>query len=269
MRYAFVSHTLPKLELADLLSLAREHGYDAVELRIQGNHAHGVELDLPPEERRRVRERVQAGGVGICCLATTCGMLDVEHAREQYETMVRAIDLAGDVGASAIRVWPGYVPDDMSRNGAARLIASPLRAVADRARDRGVTVCLETDATWSAPERMRQIMEQVDHPAIGVNWDTSHTAHDGACEVEEFFGAVGPWVRHVHLNNSVAVPGKKWRKALPMGAEGIDIRGLIRLLKSASFDGHISLEWIDGPAEVALPRDLATLKEFEQSDNAS
>ena len=43
MKYSFMSFSCPELTLDEMLSMAKEFGYDGIEPRISSNHRHGVE----------------------------------------------------------------------------------------------------------------------------------------------------------------------------------------------------------------------------------
>ena len=51
MNYSFMSFSCPDLTLDEMLAVAKELGYDAIEPRGVSNHAHGVEPDTDAEQR--------------------------------------------------------------------------------------------------------------------------------------------------------------------------------------------------------------------------
>jgi sugar phosphate isomerase/epimerase len=51
---------------------------------------------------------------------------------------------------------------------------------------------------------------------------------------------------------------------LPIGQGAYDHRRVLELLQAEGYDGYLSGEWINWePYEVHLPRELATLKQYE------
>ncbi len=52
MRFGFMSSVAPGWTLDQLIAAAGEHGFEAVELRVEWGHAAAVGLDAPAAERR-------------------------------------------------------------------------------------------------------------------------------------------------------------------------------------------------------------------------
>jgi len=55
-----MSFSCPDASLADMLSLAQEFGYEGIEPRTGGIHAHGVELDTSADDRMRMLDVARA-----------------------------------------------------------------------------------------------------------------------------------------------------------------------------------------------------------------
>jgi len=205
MKYSFMTFSTPELALADVLAVAKRHGYDGIEPRLDQKHAHGIEVALSPDERKAVRDQSAASGVALACLATSLKFADPACAEDMIEATHARIDLAGDVGAPAIRVFGGKVPKGLARERAADAIVEGLRAVADHALQRGVTLCMETHDDWRDPAQVAGVLERVGHAFVGANWDVMHPVRAGKATVEESFDILGTWVRHVHFHDG-AVP---------------------------------------------------------------
>ncbi len=261
MRYAFMSFSAPKASFAELLDLARRHGYDGIEPRMDADHAHGVELDATDAERRGFRDAAEQAGVAIACLATSLRYADPADVAQAVEATGPRIDLAGDIGAATLRVFGGAIPEGLRRDQAIETVADALRAVADHAARREVTVCLETHDDWCDPSDVAEVLRRVDHPAVGANWDIMHPPRTGKASVEESFRALRPWVRHLHVHDGQF--GQTLQFA-PIGTGQIDHARAIELLLEAGYEGFLSGEWINWQApEDHLPREIATLRQLE------
>lgn len=263
MKYAFMSFSTPKLTLKEMLTLARELGYDGIEPRLDAGHAHGVEVAAEPDERDKIRRAADEGGVALACLAVSCQFADPAQAPTMIAEAHERIDLAGDVGAPRLRVFGGAFPENVTREQAVEQVAGSLRALADHAAERGVTVCMETHDAWCDPRHVAEVMKRVDHPAVAVNWDALHPVREGLATIDESFEALRPWIRHLHVHDALT-PQRRF-ELVPMGEGVADHKRVIELLKTISFDGYLSGEWIDWePHETHLPRELATLKGYER-----
>jgi sugar phosphate isomerase/epimerase len=261
MRYAFMSFSTPELSLAEMLAVAKEYGYDGVEPRIDANHRHGIEVAASSTERAALRDVAAASGLALACLATSLTYADPAHTASMLAQTHARLDLAGDLGVPTLRVFGGAIPQGVSREEALALLVASLRRVADHAAERAVTLVLETHDDWCDPQHIAAVMQQVDHPAVAVNWDIMHPVRMGLASIDESFAVLAPWVRHLHIHD--ATDGTT---LAPIGTGYIDHRRALELLASSRYDGFISGEWINWEDyRLHLPRELTTLKGYERA----
>jgi fatty-acyl-CoA synthase len=151
----------------------------------------------------------------------------------------------------------------MDRSQATELVVAALRAVADHAARRAVLVCLETHDSWSDPVHVREVMQRVDRPSIGVTWDVMHPVRAAGRTIDETFRLLEPWIMHVHMHDGVAQRDRL--EFRPIGTGDIDHRRVVDLLSLSGYRGYLSGEWIgwDAP-DMYLPRELAAMKQYER-----
>ncbi|MBT3375042.1 MAG: sugar phosphate isomerase/epimerase [Lentisphaerae bacterium] len=263
MKYAFMSFSCPELSLRDMLTLARDLGYDGVEPRVAAKHAHGIETDASASERSAARDLAAEIGTPFCCVATSCRYADPATTQENVDETLRSIDLAADIGAPTIRVFGGSIAEDLSREAAVELVAGALQSVAEHAADRGVTVCMETHDAWCDPCHVACVMTHVGHPAVAVNWDIMHPIRRGNSTMSEAFASLKDWVRHVHFHDGTSQASLS---LVPIGTGDIDHQTAVELLARMGYDGFLSGEWINWePYAEHLPRELAAMKAYESS----
>ncbi len=262
VKYAFMSFSCPQLALGELLATARRFGYDGVEPRLDAQHAHGIETTADAARRRAIRREVAASGVALAALATSCVYADPAKTEASVLHTRACLRLAAEIGAPRLRVFGGTMPADQTRDAAVAIVAGALRSLADEARAAGVDLCMETHDSWCRPADVVAVMQRVDHPAVGVNWDLMHPVRRGGVTMDEAFAALRPWIRHVHLHDGTPDPVR----LLPIGQGIVDHRRALELLAGMPFTGFLSGEWIgwSDPFEVHLPRELATLKDYER-----
>ncbi|GIX07468.1 MAG: hypothetical protein KatS3mg115_1871 [Candidatus Poribacteria bacterium] len=262
MRYAFMTFSTPDLSLKEVLDLARRLGYDGIEPRAASGHRHGIELETTPEQRRAIRDQVEASGVSLCCLAVSCRYADPATRTENLEQTRRYLELAADIGSPRLRVFGGKIGESLSRSQAIQLVADALAELAPFAAEHGVTLCMETHDDWCHPRDVAAVMEAVDHPNVGVNWDVLHPVRRKFATLEESFQVLRPWIRHLHVHDVDPNTGK----LTPIGTGMIDHRRLLELLASLDYDGYLSGEWIrwEVPYSEHLPQELATLRRYER-----
>ena len=261
MNYSFMTFSCPDLSLNQLLETARRYGYDGIEPRIFSRHKHGIEIDMPPGRRAEIKKQAAESGIVFSCIATSCVYANPETSVLNVTGTLQCIDLAADVGAPAIRVFGGRLGKDLSRADAIKLVAESLHAIADHARERNVTVCMETHDDWCDPLHVAAVMQQINHPAIAVNWDIMHPVRMKLATMEKAFEILKPWIRHLHVHDGLANGN-----LVPIGRGIIDHKLAIDLLLSINYSGFLSGEWIgwSDAYDVHLPRELDTMKRYEK-----
>ncbi|OPX25266.1 MAG: hypothetical protein B1H02_01895 [Candidatus Latescibacteria bacterium 4484_107] len=259
MKYSFMTFSTPDLSLSEVLEVAERYGYDGIEPRLDAKHAHGIEVETTSEQRAAIKQQAADAGIALACLATSLEYADPDQTEAMLRQTHERIDLAGDVGAPAMRVFGGKIPEGVSREQAIDLLAESLGAVADHAAQRGVTLCLETHDDWCNPAHVAAVVGQVNRPSIAVNWDIMHPVRTDNATIDESFEMLKPWIRHLHIHDGDD------SGLLPIGEGIVDHRRTIELLMTIKFDGYLSGEWINWESyTIHLPRELETLKHYEQ-----
>lgn len=262
MKYAFMSYSCPTLDFNALLAAACQYGYDGIELRLENDHGHGIEVDLPADDRKRARQAAKDANVLICCLATSCRFADPATTSAAIETAHRSIDLAGDLGVPRIRVFGGVIAKEMTRRKAIEHVATALNELRDHAEKRTVDVCVETHDDWCDPGDMAKVMAAVDHPNVQVTWDLMHPVFTAGKSIDEAFRILRPWISHVHIHDCIRLDGQ--RVIVPIGAGMVDHCRAVELLHGMGYDGWLSGEWIRWrSAEEHLASELQTMKAYD------
>ncbi len=260
MRLSFMSFSCPDLDLDAFLQTAKRYGYDAVEPRIDAGHAHGIEPGASPAFLREAMQKAQALDLRYACVASSCRFSDPATAAEHVAHAKRVVELAAAVGAPAIRVFGGPIPQGVSREQSADSIAESLSALADLTALHQVYVCIETHDDWCDPNLVADILSRVDKPYIAANWDIMHPVTRGNATMAGAFEVLRPWIRHVHVHDCVIAEN---RRLAPIGEGDIDHKTAGALLKAAGYTGAVSGEWINWePYDVHLPRELAALRRY-------
>ena len=268
MYLSFMTFTCPDYELDRVLATAVRYGYEGIEPRAQEGHKHGIDVATTKKERARIKAQFADTGVKMSCLATSCryALADGRDRQQMIEVTRQHIELAGDCGAPAVRVFGGPTPEGMDFADAKKYVSESLAAVADCAKDHGVYVCLETHDAYSRAADAAPVVAQVNHPNICINWDMMHCVRQGET-VEEAFGHVRDYVKHTHIHDGIWPEDDPNQIELVLMGEGMIAHDeAIGLLASIDYQGALSGEWISFlPPEEILPRDAASLREYIQA----
>ena len=76
MKFGFMSSVCPPLTMAELIDKAKHYNYEHLELRVEWDHGHGVELDSTPQQLQEARARLADSGIDLSCIATGCRFID-------------------------------------------------------------------------------------------------------------------------------------------------------------------------------------------------
>lgn len=171
VKLAFSTLGVPGLPMAEVVRLATEHDYQGVELRAHPEEP--VHPGLSKAERADVVDEFKRGGVEILTVAGYVRAAAEGDDQPVLDELAGLIELARDLGASNVRVFPGGGDQDAATADAAA--ARRLAAAAPYAADMGVRVLLETHDSHRAGVDVARVAGAVGHGSIGALWDVMHT----------------------------------------------------------------------------------------------
>lgn len=272
MKFAFMTFSTPEWELSRILEFCRRTGYDGFEPRLDSGHAHGIETDASPEQRRTIRRQAEDNGIAICCLATSVQLLKPGEAEAQKVLVQRSLELAHDVGAPALRIFGSGEGPIEDGDFAARHIeplAARLSELAPLARAAGVRLCLETHDYWTDSRILREVLLQAGDPWVGANWDAMHPLRVHGISVSDSYQHLKPWIYHAHMHAGRENPDAKPPFTfLPLGHpdDQFQAREMQEIAQQDGFSGFFSGEWLNqwSDPDSELPRELATARSWEQ-----
>lgn len=248
MKLAFSTLGVPGLPLTDVLGLATAHGYHGVELRSHPEEP--VHPGLTPGQRADVAAEFKAAGTEILSLA---GYARVAAPGDDDVVIgeIRAhLDLARDVGAPFVRVFPGGTPAQ-SPGEADATAARRLGTAAEYAADVGVRILLEThDSHRTGADAMR-VLGLVGHRQVGAVWDVMHTWLGGE-QPAESFAALSPHLGYVQVKD---IASAEDTAPLPLGAGVLPLTDVVEVLSRHGWEGWLCWEyekrWYADAAELA------------------
>lgn len=171
MKLAFSTLGVPGMPVADVVRLAARTGYQGVELRAHPEEP--VNLGLTPPERAAVAAEFKQAEVQILTVAGYARVAAEGDDEPVIAELTALVNLAHDLGAPYVRVFPGGGGQDAADADAAA--ARRLGAAAPHAADRGVRILLETHDSHRAGADVARVVGTVGHSHIGAIWDVMHT----------------------------------------------------------------------------------------------
>jgi len=159
----------------------------AAKLDVEGLEWYAGFLEMADENNwRRFRREVEAHGKSIpmMCCSPDFTHPDAAFRANEIVKQKHWIDMTYVLGGSYCRVLSGQRRPELSIDEGVELAAQCIEACLPYAQDHGITLILENhykDDFWEYPEFAQkmdvfcQLVDRIDHPNFGVNYDPSNT----------------------------------------------------------------------------------------------
>jgi sugar phosphate isomerase/epimerase len=236
MKLAFSTLGVPGLPLTDVLALARAHGYDGVELRAHPEEP--VHPGLGPDERAAAASRIRESGVELVGLAGYARMAAPGDDAPVIEEVRRLLDLARDLGAPYVRVFPGGA-EGQSAEEADEIAARRLGTAAEYAAEVDVRILLETHDSHRTGAAAMRVLGLVGHLQVGALWDVMHTWLGGE-EPTETYLALAPHLGYVQVKDIASADDTA---PLPLGEGVLPLAECVETLSRHGWDGWLCWEY--------------------------
>ena len=246
MKLAFSTLGVPGLPIPDVLRLATTHGYHGVELRTHPEEP--VHLGLGLAERADVAAEFKASGVEILGLGGYVRVAEPGDDEPVLTELRALLELARDLGAPFVRVFPGG-GTDQSPEEADATAARRLGRAAEYAGDYGVRVLLETHDSHRTGADAIRVLGPVGHRRAGALWDVMHTWLGGE-QPTDSFAALSPHLGYVQVKDIASTDDTT---PVALGAGVLPLGECVEILSRNSWDGWLCWEYEKRWYEAAAP----------------
>jgi len=242
MKLAFSTLGCPDFNWPDIYAMAKDLGFDGIEIRGLGEEIFAVkakpftESELPNTVKKLKDLRLE-----IPCLSSGCCLKFPEKADANYQEIVEYINLAKRLGTPYVRVL-GDLEPQVTEEVDDNVVLEALKRLIPVAEANGVTLLIETNGVYADTSRLRGLLEHVASDAVGALWDLHHPYRYAGETPEKTVQNLGAFIKYVHIKDSVMVDGVVQYRMLGEGDLPID--GMMRALNSINYSGFISLEWV-------------------------
>ena len=268
---AFSTLGCPDWEWKTILDQAAQHGFAAIEMRgLMG------EMDLPKSPQftgAKLRESLKdldALGLKISDLGASTNMHEPDAAKraKQMDEAKRFIELAHQLRAPYVRVFPNQLVKGEERKTTIDRIIAGLRELGDHAKGSDVTIIVESHGEFATSPPLLEIIRGADHPNVAFLWDAHHTCVAGE-KPAETFKQLGRYVRHTHLKDSRPPKGdEKSRRYVLTGSGDVPVKETVKVLAAGGYRGYYGFEWekkwhpeIEEP-EIAIPHYAKVMRQY-------
>jgi sugar phosphate isomerase/epimerase len=241
---AFSSLGCPNASWEGLCDLCRRFGIRELEIRaLEGM------LDLPEYLSKRFGSpaawaaAVEAEDLHVSGLSTSLKL--VGSKPDDRVAFLRFLPWADAVGGAPLRVFDGGTPEDgLSGNALQEALDTIDWWRLEKARSGWISdIIIETHDSMVRSDEVCLLQRSLALP-VDILWDTHHTWKKGGEEVSATWQAIGQWVRHIHVKDSIPQPSARHPFTYVLPGEGVfPLRHTLALLMDRQFDGVVSLEW--------------------------
>ncbi|HEY3396456.1 MAG TPA: sugar phosphate isomerase/epimerase family protein [Armatimonadota bacterium] len=240
--------------------LAALYGLDYLELRMWFNHR----APLGMREADMLETRKIADEWGLSYPSISPGLFKLppdstERERHAGELFERSLDLCEVLGAKVMVSFTPIVPEEDRGKWDGRLLEE-FRAMGEQAQARGVTIAIENEPVCvaSSAPLVAQLVSEIRHPAVKMNYDPGNDASSGQSTGPQAFPVVKPHLVHVHVKDYVR--GVGGHRVADVGEGDSDWRYILRQLRDISYSGLLILEPHNVPQMVSSQRAVLALR---------
>lgn len=212
------------------IQIAADLGYDGIEMR----------YPLIPERNEwdATRQRLEKAGI---TLVFAPAMIPRDEAG--YEDATRVLDALKAMGGSYLKVIPSAEGD-----------VEVMRRVADLGAERGIKVAsqLHANTMTDTVARTESFLTAANHDNLGLIFDACHIPFVEELPIDTAVQRLKKWIWIANVQSYKLaaegdglqrsnIGGRDWVLALPGDPEGTDLATSMRSLKSAGYDGWVTV----------------------------
>lgn len=224
----------PAVQIAVLQAL----GANYIEVR----SAWGTNIvDLSDDQLAALAGLLKEKGMQVSAIASPIGKVDVSLPVEhEVERLRRAANAAKVLGAKYIRIFSFYYGESVPVESIRDSVIERMKALAAVAEEEGVVLLHENekDIFGDVPDRVLDIIESVDSPALKVAWDAANFVQVGVKPFDEAYAKLRPHLEYLQVKDALFSNGH----VVPAGEGDGDVLRTVEALKADGFTGFASLE---------------------------
>ncbi|MFI7286213.1 sugar phosphate isomerase/epimerase family protein [Streptomyces anulatus] len=253
LHLGYGTNGLTDLRLDDALGLLADLGYEGVGLTLDHMHLDPMAPDLA-ERTRQVRRRLTSLGLRVTVETGARYVLDPRRKHgpslldpdpdaraARTALLVRAVDVAAELGAHAVHCFSGITPPGVSPDTAWKRLTEAIAPVLEAADRSGIPLAIEPEpghllATLADFHHLRALLG--DPGPLGLTLDIGHCQCLEEATPPECVKESAPWLRHVQIEDM----RRGVHEHLPFGDGEIDFPPVLAALAASDYRGLTVVE---------------------------
>ena len=244
MKTAFSTIGCPDYYWHDIYPMAKDLGYDGIEIRgLEGILSPLNAVPFRPENRVATRDQLKSLDLEISCFASSVNLGDTARKAPNIAEVSRYITLAQTLEAPFVRVFAEAPAKQSTGDIDDASVEGVLRMLIARAESANVTLLIETCGVYADTKRLRKVIDAVDSPYLGALWDIHSPYRIGGETPQQTVENLGNHIKYVHMKDSVIEADGRISYRM-MGEGDMPLDDIMSSLKAIDFDGYLTFEWI-------------------------
>jgi sugar phosphate isomerase/epimerase len=279
MRLGYNTNGLAHHRIIDALELLADEGFQSVAITLDAGvldpYTDPTDLRKQLHDVLKILDRLSLGRVietGARFLLNPRRkhdptLLDANPTRrdQRVDFLCRAIDIAAVLGAEAVSLWSGALPEPLDQDEALDRLATALSSVLEHAEARDMPLAFEPEPGMFIDTfaRFTQLDERVRHPLFDLTVDVGHVHCVESGTIADHLRGWGPRIRNIHIEDMV----QGIHEHLMFGEGTIDFPPVFLALREMGYQGglHVELSRQSHMAVEAVRRAAAFLKPLCES----
>lgn len=242
MKISFSTLACPDYDWADIYSMAKDIGFDGIEIRGLGEDIFAVKAKPFTESQLPLTiKKLRELGLEIPCLASGSALKFKSEHNKNITEITQYIVLAQKLGTPYIRVLGDLEPEPEGEVDDS-YVADVLRVLGTIAEGFGVCLLVETNGVYADTKRLGKLLDSVNSKGVAALWDMHHPYRYMGESPAETVGNLGSYIKYVHTKDSVMAQGKCSYRM--MGEGDMPLIEMLDALKVIGYTGYVSLEWV-------------------------
>ncbi len=171
-------------------------------------------------------------------IKVTGGIMPDNFWEKNRQLFIDAVNVTAKLGIKYLSMHAGFIDEtDMAY---AKKFHNRIKSLADAAAEKGVVLLLETGQETA--EQLRQFLKELNHPAVGVNFDPANMILYDKGEPVKAVRILAPWIRHIHIKDAIRTsrPGT-WGQEVLWGEGEVGPEVFLNVLE-IGYDGVLAIE---------------------------
>ncbi|MBR5372867.1 MAG: AMP-binding protein, partial [Oscillospiraceae bacterium] len=242
MKISFSTLGCPDFDWADVYSMAKDLGFDGIELRVYGTPVDPYRSrPFTGAQLEKTVKKLQSLHLEIPCISSNCCLNERENEAQNRAELKACMELAQALGAPYIRVL-GDRYAEVTGTVDDAYVAEMLKSLIPEAEAHDVTLLVETNGVYSNTMRLAELLDKVDNIHVAAVWDMHHPYRYGGESAGDTVAHLGNYIKFVQTKDSSFKDGKLRYEM--MGKGDLPLDEMMRALESIGYTGFVSLEWV-------------------------